>query len=101
MLRRLVLSTLIVFMAVASLSAQAPKPEVRTGIFRGMKVAYSWVPSKKINGAGKAIFQGDIILDHVEQMPSNFVSNSMGLAYPQYLWPKVGSVYQVPYIIDP
>ena len=101
MLRRLVLSALIVLIVAASLSAQAPQPEVRTGIFRGMRVTYTWFPGKESNGAGKAIFQGDIILDHVEQMPSNFVSNSMGLAYTQYLWPKVGSVYQVPYIIDP
>ena len=102
MLRRLVLSALIVLVAVAGLSAQTPQPELRTGIFRGMKVTYSWFPSRENNGAGKAVFQGDIILDHVEQMPSNsFSRNSMGLAYTQYLWPKVGSVYQVPYIIDP
>jgi hypothetical protein len=102
MLRRLVLSTLIALLAVAGLSAQAPQPELRTGIFRGMKVTYSWFPSRENNGAGRAVFQGDIILDHVEQMPSNrFTHNSMGLAYAQYLWPKVGSVYQVPYIIDP
>ena len=25
----------------------------------------------------------------------------MGLAYTQYLWPKVGGIYEVPYIIDP
>jgi hypothetical protein len=102
MLRRFVLSALIVLIAVSSLSAQAPQPEVRTGIFRGMKVTYNWFPSKESNRTGKAIFQGDIILDHVDQLPYNGpIQNGMGLAYTQYLWPKVGSVYQVPYIIDP
>lgn len=100
MLRRLALSVFV--LTLATLTVQAQQPELRTGIFRGMTVTYSWIPGKENNGAGKAIYQGDIILDHVEQIPSgNFTHNSMGLAYTQYLWPKVGSVYQVPYIIDP
>jgi len=99
-LRRLALSVFV--LTLATLTVQAQQPELRTGIFRGMTVTYSWIPGKENNGAGKAIYQGDIILDHVEQIPSgNFTHNSMGLAYTQYLWPKVGSVYQVPYIIDP
>ncbi len=102
MLRRLALFALIVFPVLASLIAQAQQSEVRTGIFRGMKVTYTWYPGKEANAPGKAIFQGDIILDHVDQLPYNGpMRNSMGIAYTQYLWPKVGSVYQVPYMIDP
>ncbi len=102
MLRRILLSVLTISCLASSLWGQSQSPEVRTGIFRGMKVTYTWVPSKESSGMGKAIFQGDIILDHVDQLPSgNFIGNGLGLAYTQYLWPKVGSVYQVPYIIDP
>ena len=101
MIRRLVSSAIAVCLA-AAVSAQGQQPEVRTGIFRGLKVTYTWVPSKANNGMGKAVFQGDIILDHVDEQPSGrAIGNSMGLAYTQYLWPKVGSVYEVPYIIDP
>jgi len=100
MIRRLALCVLVAFMTLSSLAAQ--QTEVRTGIFRGIKVTYTWVPSKANNGMGKAIFQGDIILDRVDELPgSRAIGNSMGLAYTQYLWPKVGSVYQVPYVIDP
>ena len=101
-LRRLALSALIVFLALSAVCAYAQKPEVRTGIFRGMKVTYMWYPSKEASGMGKAMFQGDIILDHVTPLPANGPqSESMGVAYAQYLWPEVGGVASIPYTIDP
>ncbi len=102
--RRLALCSLslISLFIVNSLWAQTQQPEIRTGHFPG-KEGYLYLGSGSgNNGAGKAIFQGDIILDHVQQLPgSGAVGDSLGVAYPQYLWPKVGSVYQVPYTIDP
>src|SRR5271157_3713483 len=101
-LRRLALSSLFLVFLAGTFWGQAQQPEIRTGIFRGMKVTYTWVPSKNSLGGGKAIFQGDIILDHVQQLnEKRFGIDSIGVAYSQYLWPKVGSVYEVPYIIDP
>jgi len=101
--RRLVLSTLIVLFVANSLWGQAQQqPEIRTGIFRGMNVTYTWIPNKENNGGGKAIYQGDIILDHVQQTPeAGHVGQSLGVAYAQYLWPKVGGIVQIPYAIDP
>ena len=100
--RRLAFSSLIVLLVVYNVWGQAQQPEVRTGIFRGRKVTYTWIPGKENNGAGKAIFQGDIILDHLQQLPdSGPVPDSLGVAYTQNLWPKVGSVYEVPYTVDP
>jgi Astacin (Peptidase family M12A)/Divergent InlB B-repeat domain len=66
-------------------------------LYRGMPVTY-------VVRHGKAIFQGDIILEKVDpidsqrQLPS-FGVDSAGVAYAQYLWPKVGSQYQIPYIV--
>ncbi|HEV3391922.1 MAG TPA: M12 family metallopeptidase [Chthoniobacterales bacterium] len=58
---------------------------------------------------GKAIFQGDIILEKVDsinsqyQLPSYKVDasniDSISIAYAQYRWPKVGNQYQIPYVI--
>ena len=48
---------------------------------------------------GKAIFQGDIILEKVDALPS-FGVDSFGIDYTQYLWPKVGNQYQIPYVIQ-
>lgn len=98
MLRRCALALLVLF-AASTLWGQARQPEIRTGIFRGLKVTYTWIPGK--DGSGKAVFQGDILLDHVQESPNAPGVDSVGVAYSQYLWPKVGSVYQVPYIIDP
>lgn len=101
-LRRLALSALIALFITVSVWGQAQQPEIRTGIFRGMKVTYNWIPDKANDGAGKAIFQGDIILDHVQQLPaSGHQSQSLGVAYAQYLWPKVGGVASIPYTIEP
>ena len=88
-LRRLALSSLLAFFIVNSVWGQAQQAEVRTGIFRGRKVTYTWIPGKENDGAGKAIFQGDIILDHLQQLPdSGPVPDSLGVAYTQNLWTK-------------
>jgi hypothetical protein len=98
LLRRTALSALCVVILVSALLGQTRPPAMRTGIWRGMKVTYAWVPGKS---GGKAIYQGDIVLDNVRQSPNQASGiDSVGIAYSQYLWPKVGSVYQVPYIID-
>ena len=100
-LRRLVFSVLLLVFLANNLCSQTREPETRSGIFRGMKVTYTWIPGGSFS-SGKAVFQGDILLDHVQELPQHGpVGNSLGVAYAQYLWPKVGSVYQVPYIIDP
>jgi hypothetical protein len=100
-IRRISLPTFVVFFLfiAASLRGQTPQPELRTGIWRGLKVTYNWVPGK--HGKGKAVYQGDILLDHVEESPNAPGNYSLGVAYSSYLWPKVGSVYQIPYVIDP
>ena len=71
--------------------------QVRRGVYRGLPVTY-------VVKNGKAIFQGDIILDKVDpidpqQPQSSFGINSLGITYSQYLWPRVGNQYQIPYII--
>jgi hypothetical protein len=99
LLRCLTLRTLLVFLVGSSVWAHAQFSELRTGIWRGIQITYSWTPQK--DGGGKAVYQGDILLDHLEASPNGPHSQSVGIAYSQYLWPKVGSVYQVPYTIDP
>ena len=79
-----------------SLLASAGQTEVgqpHTGVYRGRKVVY-----QVING--KNIFEGDIILEQIEQPnPSGNGTNGIGIIYPSNLWPKVASVFQVPYTI--
>jgi hypothetical protein len=101
MLRRLALPALLVLLALAatSLWGQAQQPEIRTGIWRGMNVTYTWIPLP--NGGGKAVYQGDILLDHVEQSPNGPHSDSLGVGYASYLWPAVSGIVQIPYTIDP
>jgi hypothetical protein len=72
---------------------------MRTGIYRGHPVTYAIVN-------GKPIFEGDIILDHVQdfapgQPPANKPTpKAVGIAYPQYFWPKNSKgVAEIPYII--
>jgi len=98
MCRRVILFVLFVSILTCALWGKTQQPEIRTGIWRGMKVTYEWVPGK--NGKGKAIYQGDILLESVQEKPNPPGENSVGIAFPQYLWPKVGNVYQVPYTID-
>jgi hypothetical protein len=66
---------------------------VGSGIYRGQRVNY-------IRVKGRMMVEGDIVLDHVGQIVSG---NHPGatLDYLQYRWPLVGSVYQIPYMIDP
>ncbi|MGB8013643.1 MAG: choice-of-anchor D domain-containing protein [Terriglobales bacterium] len=103
LLRRVALSTLLVFLAASTLWAQAQPTELRTGYWRGKKVTYEWVPGK--DGGGKAVYQGDILLDHVKDSLNSIspgVSpDSLGVAYSSYLWPPVNGIVQIPYTIDP
>src|SRR4029077_332603 len=55
------------------------------GLYRGMPVTY-------VVRNGKAIFQGDIILESAG-------IDSVSVAYNQFLWPKIGNQYQIPYIV--
>ncbi len=72
----------------------APEPQIRQGVYRNLPVTY-------VVKNGKAIFQGDIILDKVdpEHSHSSIGVNSFSIAYNQYLWPRVGNQYKIPYII--
>jgi hypothetical protein len=89
------------FGAMLSSAAFAQKkssvgPELHTGMWRGRPVTYT-------TKNGQPIYEGDIILDHLQPMPGVDAQGpqplSVGIAYPQSMWPKVGSVYQVPYVI--
>ena len=74
-------------------TSAASAQQIHHGIYRGMPVTY-------VVKNGKAIFQGDIILENVRSIdPQSPLSDSMGVDYSQYLWPKVGSKYQIPYVI--
>jgi hypothetical protein len=77
--------------AVPPLRAAEP---VATGLFRGQPVTY-------MMSHGRMLFQGDIVLDHVTSLPHQAVSGrSIGVAYPQYLWPKnAQGVAEIPYIV--
>ena len=71
--------------------------QIRHGVYRGHPVTY-------VVKNGKAIFQGDIILEKVDSIDprhplSSFGVKSLSLDYSQYLWPRVGNQYQIPYII--
>jgi Astacin (Peptidase family M12A)/Dockerin type I domain len=70
---------------------------LQRGLYRGMPVTY-------VIKDGKRIFQGDILLDRIitiaNQTPASpREPNSNGIAYGQYLWPRVGNQYQIPYVI--
>jgi hypothetical protein len=72
--------------------------ETRMGMWRGRPVTY-----QVING--RNIYEGDIILENVQPMPKagqggGVHTDSVGLVNPTYLWPKVGGVAQIPYVID-
>jgi hypothetical protein len=71
--------------------------QIQHGVFRHLPVTY-------VVKNGKAIFQGDIILNKVDPIDgksqlSSFGINSLSIDYSQYLWPRVGNQYQIPYII--
>ena len=83
------------FLALVCLSTAVSAQQLRIhqGLYRGMPVTY-------VMKHGKAIFQGDIVLERVEPLdPQQALSASIGIAYAQYLWPKVGNQYQIPYVI--
>ncbi|HEX4508157.1 MAG TPA: M12 family metallopeptidase [Alphaproteobacteria bacterium] len=80
----------------------APAEDIRFGIFRGYPVTYRLVD-------GKAILEGDMVLDHVEDI-ATFVKRSrngsgrhpygIGNAYPSSLWLKSGGLARVPYLVS-
>jgi hypothetical protein len=76
------------FLVITSAGAQ----QMRQGIYRGMPVTY-------VLQHGKAIFQGDIVLEKILAIDPQLALPSYGIDYSQYLWPKVGSQYQIPYVI--
>ena len=85
----LAISCLVIFcFSIAPARAQ----QIRRGLYRGMPVTYT-VKN------GKNIFQGDIVLEKVLPLNPQHPFPSFGIDYSQYLWPKVGSQYQVPYVI--
>src|ERR1700691_5263993 len=65
-----------------------------TGLFRGQPVTYTL-------SHGRKVFQGDILLDHVTSLRRQADSGrSIGVSYPQYLWPKnAQGVAEIPYIV--
>ena len=88
----------LILASVVTLAAsgfgQVSSPEATgTGIYRGRWISYQIVK-------GRMIFEGDIALDHVEEkMPGR--TPGATFSYLQYRWLKTGSVYQIPYTIDP
>jgi hypothetical protein len=95
---RLALSLCLFAPITAPVNAAPTKPnhavKLGTGIYRGHRVTYEIIN-------GRQITEGDIALDHVTERVVPGIGDGATLAYGQYLWPKVGSVYQIPYIIDP
>src|SRR5580698_9043655 len=73
-------------------SVSAKAQQIERGLYRGMPVTYTMV-------GGKAIFQGDIVLEKVMPIDPQRVTLSIGIDYAQYLWPKVGNQVQIPYVI--
>lgn len=69
--------------------------ETGSGIYRGQRVNYVVVN-------GKMMFEGDIVLEHLDQkLPGRNLQPGATIDYLQYRWPLVGSVHQIPYMIDP
>jgi Astacin (Peptidase family M12A) len=78
-----------------SLAQNASPISSGSGIYRGQRVSFQIVK-------GKMIFEGDIALERVDQkLPEKNLQPGATLDYLQYRWPRVGSVYQIPYSIDP
>jgi hypothetical protein len=74
----------------------SPVSETRMGMWRGRPVTYQVID-------GRNIYQGDIILENVQPMPQAGGAHpaSVGLVDSNFLWPIVGGVAQIPYVIDP
>jgi len=80
-------------LASSSLFGKTPvRGELRTGIYRGRPVTYTVIH-------GKAIYEGDILLERVDAMPGSSSGRFVQSVAYSNLWPKVGSVYQIPYTI--
>jgi hypothetical protein len=94
MIRACALLCCVLTLSFLAFGADLNPSDVRTGLYRGRPVTYLVIN-------GKNIFEGDIVLEQVEQSPNGNENYSLGLAYTNFLWPKVGSVYQVPYTINP
>jgi uncharacterized protein (TIGR03437 family) len=91
--------------------SQSSPTEIRTALWRGRMVHY-------VMRNGLPIYQGDIILDHLDPGPdpadvssaqTQYAESSaattprptpkgLGIIYPYSLWPPVGGIYQIPYI---
>ena len=84
----------VLTLSLFSFGDQAQTPDVRTGLYRGRPVTY-------LVTNGRNIFEGDIVLEQVDPSPNGNGNYSLVLAYTNFLWPKVGHVYQVPYTINP
>ena len=88
--------TLILFsltIATFAMAQSAQPTQVSTGIFRGWKVTFQVVD-------GRMMTEGDIVLEHVDhKLPLQ--TDGGTISYLRYRWPLVGSVFQIPYIIDP
>lgn len=84
----------------ATVCAAAPPPQpaavgpTHAAIYRGHPVTYEMI-------GGRPVFEGDILLDHLAQAPgqSRFTAQTVGLAYQNQLWTKVGGVAVIPYIV--
>jgi hypothetical protein len=86
--------------------AASPAVEIRTALWRGVPIRY-------VMKNGLPVYQGDIILDHLvfgQDAPGHPATTgvaavaseaprSLGAIYPFTLWPAVGGVYQIPYVI--
>ena len=86
---RLVCALLAIF---CFFNVLANAQQIRRGLYRGMPVTYT-VKN------GKAIFQGDVVLEKVDPIDPQRPLPSLGIDYAKYLWPKVGTQYQIPYVI--
>jgi astacin len=78
------------------LATPALSATIEQGLFRGQAVTY-------VRDGSRLIYEGDILLDHVTPWPthvSGVRSESIGIAYPQYLWPaNAKGVAQIPYVV--
>ncbi|MBA3914004.1 MAG: choice-of-anchor D domain-containing protein [Acidobacteriales bacterium] len=88
-------AVLSLFLAVAGSAASASDSvQLHSGLWRGRVVTYQV-------SHGQPRLEGDILLDHIQQSPLPVSGEGATTSYLSYLWPKVGSVYQIPYVIDP
>ncbi len=103
--RRFMSALILVTFAIAANAQAAHKAsghvptntigKVGSGIYRGQRVNYVMVN-------GRMMFDGDIVLDHVDQkLPGKNYHPGATIDYLQYRWLLTGSVFEIPYMIDP